>query len=85
MMRAYKDLCVLWIDAHADINTPDGSISGNMHGMLVFFFFLLWYTEISNTFFFYIGLYLILQELKRMKNFLTLRIISHLIELLTSV
>lgn len=36
-MRAYRDLCVLWIDAHADINTPDGSVSGNMHGMYVFF------------------------------------------------
>ena len=24
---------VLWIDAHADMNTPDGSPSGNIHGM----------------------------------------------------
>ncbi|WP_321392298.1 arginase [Emcibacter sp.] len=28
-------LCVLWIDAHADFNTPDTSPSGNIHGMPV--------------------------------------------------
>ena len=27
------DLCVLWVDAHADINTPLTSDSGNIHGM----------------------------------------------------
>ncbi len=27
------DLAVLWIDAHADINTPGSSTSGNVHGM----------------------------------------------------
>lgn len=27
------DLAVLWIDAHADFNTPDTSPSGNLHGM----------------------------------------------------
>ncbi|KAJ2634505.1 Arginase, catabolizes arginine to ornithine and urea, partial [Coemansia sp. RSA 1694] len=26
------DLCVLWIDAHADINTPATTDSGNLHG-----------------------------------------------------
>lgn len=31
------DLCVIWVDAHADINTPSGSISGNIHGMPVAF------------------------------------------------
>lgn len=32
---AYADgaLGVLWIDAHADLNTPDTSPSGNLHGM----------------------------------------------------
>lgn len=30
-----KRLGVLWIDAHADINTPDSSPSGNIHGMPV--------------------------------------------------
>jgi arginase len=28
-----KELAILWIDAHADFNTPDTSLSGNMHGM----------------------------------------------------
>jgi arginase len=27
------DLALLWIDAHADLNTPDHSPSGNIHGM----------------------------------------------------
>jgi arginase len=31
------DLCVIWVDAHADINTPGGSVSGNIHGMPVAF------------------------------------------------
>lgn len=31
--RVNPDLCVLWIDAHADINTPLTSDSGNIHGM----------------------------------------------------
>lgn len=28
-----SDLAVLWIDAHTDLNTPDTSPSGNLHGM----------------------------------------------------
>jgi arginase len=28
-----KDLFVLWLDAHADFNTPESSPSGNIHGM----------------------------------------------------
>lgn len=28
----YPDACVIWIDAHADINTPQDSQSGNLHG-----------------------------------------------------
>ncbi|KAJ5094664.1 arginase [Penicillium angulare] len=31
------DLSVLWIDAHADINTPQSSMSGRIHGMPVAF------------------------------------------------
>jgi len=31
------DTVVLWVDAHADINTPASSTSGNMHGMPVSF------------------------------------------------
>jgi len=30
-----KSLCVLWLDAHADFNTPGTSPSGNIHGMPV--------------------------------------------------
>ncbi|MGB8819086.1 MAG: arginase [Rhizobiaceae bacterium] len=33
-----KPLFVLWLDAHADYNTPKSSPSGNMHGMPVAFF-----------------------------------------------
>lgn len=31
--RMKQDLGVIWVDAHADINTPDVSNSGNIHGM----------------------------------------------------
>ncbi|KAM6913014.1 arginase-2, mitochondrial [Xenentodon cancila] len=31
------DLCLVWIDAHADINTPVTSPSGNLHGQPVSF------------------------------------------------
>lgn len=30
--RVHPDLCVLWVDAHGDINTPASTASGNMHG-----------------------------------------------------
>ncbi|KQX25967.1 MULTISPECIES: arginase [unclassified Sphingomonas] len=33
-----QPLCVLWLDAHADFNTPATSESGNMHGMPVAFY-----------------------------------------------
>lgn len=33
-LRAFGDgLSVLWIDAHMDVNTPDTTPSGNLHGM----------------------------------------------------
>jgi len=32
-----SDLCVIWVDAHSDINTPATSASGNVHGMPVAF------------------------------------------------
>lgn len=35
MLAARPNAGVLWIDAHADINIPSGSESGNMHGMPV--------------------------------------------------
>jgi arginase len=28
-----KNNAIVWVDAHADINTPANSVSGNMHGM----------------------------------------------------
>lgn len=31
-MSVYTDACLIWIDAHADLNTPLGSESGNLHG-----------------------------------------------------
>ncbi|KAM5129243.1 arginase-2, mitochondrial isoform 1-T1 [Mantella aurantiaca] len=31
------DLCVIWVDAHADINTPLTTSSGNLHGQPVSF------------------------------------------------
>lgn len=32
-----RELAVIWVDAHADINTPETSDSGNIHGMPVAF------------------------------------------------
>ena len=33
LQRQNKSLGVLWFDAHADMNTPESSPSGNIHGM----------------------------------------------------
>jgi arginase len=35
LLDAWGDVGVLWIDAHGDINTPDTTPSGNVHGMPV--------------------------------------------------
>jgi arginase len=35
--RLGRELAVIWVDAHADINTPETSDSGNIHGMPVAF------------------------------------------------
>jgi arginase len=35
ILRARPNTGVVWVDAHADINTPEQSHSGNMHGMYV--------------------------------------------------
>ncbi|GAO50607.1 Ureohydrolase [Saitoella complicata NRRL Y-17804] len=32
VMAAYPDACLVWVDAHADINTPHSTPSGNIHG-----------------------------------------------------
>jgi len=37
MCSAYPDLTVVWVDAHADINTPITSPTGNIHGMPIAF------------------------------------------------
>lgn len=34
-LRAFSNAGVIWVDAHADINTPSTSPSGNLHGMPV--------------------------------------------------
>ncbi|XP_067901423.1 arginase-1-like [Heterodontus francisci] len=33
----HSNLCVVWVDAHADINTPSTTPSGNLHGQPVSF------------------------------------------------
>eukprot|EP01116_Phalansterium_solitarium_P003475 TRINITY_DN14307_c0_g1_i1.p1 TRINITY_DN14307_c0_g1~~TRINITY_DN14307_c0_g1_i1.p1 ORF type:complete len:361 (+),score=109.68 TRINITY_DN14307_c0_g1_i1:136-1218(+) len=35
--RAWPDTCVIWVDAHGDINTHETTPSGNLHGMPVGF------------------------------------------------
>lgn len=35
--RLNRDMAVIWVDAHCDINTPETSESGNIHGMPVAF------------------------------------------------
>lgn len=37
ILRARKSIGIIWVDAHADINAPDTSPSGNIHGMPVSF------------------------------------------------
>ena len=37
ILRARPNTGVIWVDAHADINTPETSESGNMHGMPISF------------------------------------------------
>jgi arginase len=35
--RLGREMAVVWVDSHADINTPETSGSGNIHGMPVAF------------------------------------------------
>ncbi|KAF2664501.1 arginase [Microthyrium microscopicum] len=35
--RLGREIALIWVDAHADINTPESSDSGNIHGMPVAF------------------------------------------------
>ncbi|KAF5388921.1 hypothetical protein D9757_005135 [Collybiopsis confluens] len=46
-LDAHPDACVIWIDAHADINTASSTDSGNIHGMPVSF--LLGLSQNSNS------------------------------------
>ncbi|CDS12332.1 hypothetical protein LRAMOSA04527 [Lichtheimia ramosa] len=32
VLGAYPNACLIWVDAHADINTPEATESGNVHG-----------------------------------------------------
>ncbi|KAH8927191.1 arginase [Atractiella rhizophila] len=43
---AHPDACLIWIDAHADINTPNSTDSGNLHGCPVSFLLRLEGTDI---------------------------------------
>jgi arginase len=35
--QVYPDGVVVWIDAHADLNIPESSVTGNLHGMPISF------------------------------------------------
>lgn len=35
ILNVHPDIGIIWVDAHADLNTPASSGSGNMHGMPV--------------------------------------------------
>jgi len=43
-------LGMIWIDAHTDINTPESSPSGNVHGMPLAALMGLWPSELGNIF-----------------------------------
>ncbi|KAI9608212.1 hypothetical protein KEM48_003345 [Puccinia striiformis f. sp. tritici PST-130] len=36
-LNAFPEACVIWVDAHADINTPESTETGNLHGCPVSF------------------------------------------------
>ena len=50
-LKTNHDLKVLWIDAHADINTFESSPSGNLHGMPLSFLMNLDQSQHSKTYF----------------------------------
>src|ERR1700740_1521156 len=41
---------LIWIDAHSDINTPESSPSGNVHGMPLAALMGLWPSDLANIF-----------------------------------
>ena len=48
--RQNQSVGLIWIDAHTDINTPDSSPSGNVHGMPLAALMGLWPSELGNIF-----------------------------------
>src|SRR5512146_1928533 len=48
--RRKQKIGLIWIDAHSDINTPDSSPSGNVHGMPLAAIMGLWPSDLSNIF-----------------------------------
>ncbi len=48
--RQNQKIGLLWIDAHSDINTPESSPSGNVHGMPLAAIMALWPSELANIF-----------------------------------
>jgi arginase len=48
--RQNQRVGLIWIDAHTDINTPDSSPSGNVHGMPLAALMGLWESELANIF-----------------------------------
>ncbi|HEU5453200.1 MAG TPA: arginase [Terriglobales bacterium] len=48
--RQNQQIGLIWIDAHADINTPATSPSGNVHGMPLAAIMNLWPSELANIF-----------------------------------
>lgn len=50
--RQKQRIGLIWIDAHSDINTPDSSPSGNVHGMPLAAIMGLWNSELANIFVF---------------------------------
>jgi len=48
--RQNQRIGLIWIDAHTDINTPDSSPSGNVHGMPLAALMGLWSGDLANIF-----------------------------------
>jgi len=46
--RQSQRIGLIWIDAHTDINTPDSSPSGNVHGMPLAALMGLWSSDLAN-------------------------------------
>lgn len=46
--RQNQRIGLIWIDAHTDINTPDSSPSGNVHGMPLAALMGLWDSDLTN-------------------------------------